>query len=306
MYMKRSFLVIIALAVILTASVVAWRVEAPVWGKKGGSMLFVGDMMFDRTIRSVAEVRGGDHLFSCVADYVRGFDAVVGNLEGPITSNPSVSLTTRPGDDGNTTFTFPTSTAGLLARNGVTAVSLANNHILDFGRAGVEETRANLRSADVGYFGDPLDPVGKSAVIRVGGFSVALVGFNAFLGVDSVKGTVAEIARLKSGVDRVIVFAHWGDEYVPANESQKAAAHAFVDAGADAVIGAHPHVIQESETYKGASIHYSLGNFIFDQYWEDSVRKGLVLEVSVSQEGLSFNPRFVTRERDSGPCLLAL
>jgi gamma-polyglutamate biosynthesis protein CapA len=297
---------IIALAVLVMAGAVAWRVEAPTGDKKGGSMLFVGDMMFDRTIRSVAEVRGGDHFFSCVADYARGFDAVVGNLEGPITANPSVSRTTRPGDDGNTTFTFPTSTAGLLARSGVTVVSLANNHILDFGRAGVGETRANLRSAEVGYFGDPLDPSGKSLVVDVGGLRVALVGFNAFLGVDSVKGTVAEIARVLPSVDYAIVFAHWGDEYVPANDFQKAAARAFVDAGAHAVIGAHPHVIQESESYKGASIYYSLGNFIFDQYWDESVRKGMVLEVLVGQDGLSFTSRFVTSERNSGPCLLAL
>jgi gamma-polyglutamate biosynthesis protein CapA len=304
--MKRSFSMIVALVILLMAGIVAWKVEAPTWGKRGGSMLFVGDMMFDRTILSVAEARGGDYLFSCAADYLRGFDAVVGNLEGPITNNPSVSRLTVPGDDGNTTFTFPTSTAGLLARSGVTAVSLANNHIFDFGRAGVEETRENLRSADVEYFGDPLDPLAKSTILRVGGFDVALVGFNAFLGVDSVKATVAEIARLKSGADRVIVFAHWGDEYVPANESQKAAARAFVDAGADAVIGAHPHVIQESESYKGAPIYYSLGNFIFDQYWEESVRKGMALEASIGEDRISFVPRYVVRERNSGPCLLPL
>lgn len=297
---------VVALAVLVAASVVAWRVEAPVWGKGGGTMLFVGDMMFDRTIRSVAEARGGDYLFSCISEYMRGFDAVVGNLEGPITGNPSVSRTTRPGDDGNTVFTFPTSTAGLLARNGVGIVSLANNHIFDFGRAGVRETGESLRSAGVRYFGDPLDPSGKSVMARVGDFSVALVGFNAFLGVDSVKGTVEEIVRLRPGVDRVIVFAHWGDEYVPANEFQRATARAFIDAGAGAVIGAHPHVIQESESYGGGAIYYSLGNFIFDQYWDESVRRGMVLEVAVGREGLSFLPRFVTRERGSGPCLVSL
>jgi poly-gamma-glutamate synthesis protein (capsule biosynthesis protein) len=297
---------IIALVVLVAAGAVAWRVEAPTWGQKGGSMLFVGDMMFDRTIRFMAEEEGGDYFFACVADYLKGFDAVVGNLEGPITANSSVSRTTRPGDDGNTTFTFPTSTAGLLARNGVTAVSLANNHILDFGRAGVGETRAGLRSAGIGYFGDPLDPLAKSTIVRVGGFDVALIGFNQFLGVDSVAGTVAEIARLRGTVDHVIVFAHWGDEYVPANEFQKFAAHAFVDAGADAVIGAHPHVVQEHETYKGALIYYSLGNFIFDQYWEESVRRGMVLEASIGEGGMSFVPRYVVRERSSGPCLLPL
>ena len=273
-------------------------------GAKGGVVLFVGDMMFDRTIRAMADEEGGDYLFACVAPYLKGFDAVVGNLEGPITEHVSLSRFTKPGDVGNTTFTFPTSTATLLARNGVTAVSLANNHILDFGRSGVESSRTYLKSAGVGYFGDPVDPAGKSLVTDVGGLKVALVGFNEFLGVDSVSATEGEIRNLDAISDYVIVFAHWGEEYVPMVERQRLAARAFVDAGADAVIGAHPHVIQESEVYKGASIYYSLGNFIFDQYWNEDVRTGLLLEAHVSRKGLSFLERRVSSSRTSGPCLV--
>jgi poly-gamma-glutamate synthesis protein (capsule biosynthesis protein) len=182
-------------------------------------------------------------------------------------------------------------------------VSLANNHSLDFGREGLEGTRAYLRSAGVGFFGDPLEPSKKSVVMDVNGLRVALVGFNEFLGVDSVLGTEAEIRALRPASDYVIVFAHWGEEYVPAVERQRVAGRAFIDAGADAVIGAHPHVIQEIEEYKGKSIYYSLGNFIFDQYWEEGVRRGMALELNLFRGMISFNPRYVNVERNRGPCL---
>ncbi|MFA6158312.1 MAG: CapA family protein [Candidatus Paceibacterota bacterium] len=284
----------------LNTGVFFWRDGAIA---REASILFVGDMMFDRTIRSMSERRGGDYLFACVIDYIKGFDLAVGNLEGTITDNPSLSQRTLPGEAGNTTFTFPTSTAELLRRSGIGAVSIANNHIFDFGRFGVESTREYLTAAGVQHFGDPIDPAQKSLVKDVNGLGIALVGFNQFLGVDSATATVAEIQGLRANSDAIIVFSHWGDEYVPVTDGQRAIAHAFIDAGADAVIGAHPHVIQEHEVYKGKSIYYSLGNFMFDQYWEDAVRDGLVLEAHLSDRSISFIPRHVLGTRGRGPCL---
>ncbi len=286
---------------------VAWTRSLDVVTRpKSASLVFVGDMMFDRTMLTVAEEKGGDFLFACVADYLKGFDLAVGNMEGPITEHPSVSRRTVPGDAGNTTFTFPTSTAVLLKRNGIGAVSLANNHILDFGRDGARSTRGFLESAGVGYFGDPVDPAHKTFVTTVNGIKLALVGYNEFIGVDSVAGTVAEIQRVSALSDSVIVFSHWGDEYVSAVDRQRVAARSFVDAGADLVVGAHPHVIQEIETYKGTSIYYSLGNFIFDQYWKDEVRTGMAVEVRLSGKRLETVPRLVESTRASGPCLVPL
>lgn len=273
---------------------------------RGASIVFVGDMMFDRTILAMSEEEGGDFLFSCIADYLKGFDLAVGNLEGPITEYQSVSRGTVPGDAGNTRFTFPTSTASLLARSGIGAVSLANNHSLDFGRSGVASTRVFLSAAGVGFFGDPVDPMKKSLVIPVGGLNIAFVGFNQFLGVDSIARTVAEIERMDSEGETgaIVVFAHWGDEYAPVNEGQKEAARAFVDAGADLVVGAHPHVIQEPETYRETPIYYSLGNFMFDQYWEEGVRTGTALEALFKGDEVSVTPRIVKSSRTSGPCLV--
>ena len=273
-------------------------------GADSATLLFVGDMMFDRTILAMSEEEGSDHVFSCMADYLKEFDLVVGNLEGPITEYQSVSRATVPGDAGNTTFTFPTSTAATLSRNNVRAVSLANNHIFDFGRKGVESTGRYLGESGVGYFGDPLDSSRMSLVRDIKGTTFAFVGFTEFYGINTVESVVAEVRRVRSLANQVVVFAHWGEEYSPVTDGQRVAARAFIDAGADLVVGAHPHIIQESESYRGGVIYYSLGNFIFDQYWDASVRIGLVLEMLVKDGSVSFSPRRVESSRTGGPCLI--
>ena len=119
------------------------------------TILFGGDLMFDRSIRIAMMKNGDDHVFSCIDDMLKDVDLVVANLEGPITSYPSKSMGSTVGGEGNYTFTFPTSTAVLLARHTIRLVNLGNNHIMNFGREGLAETKQWLDSAGVGYFGDP-------------------------------------------------------------------------------------------------------------------------------------------------------
>lgn len=271
--------------------------------KKDTKILFVGDMMFDRTIRKATEEKGVEHTFSCIKPFLSGFDGVFGNLEGPITTESSRSINTNVGEYGNTTFTFATNTAQLLRDSNVVAVSLANNHIFDFGRDGVKSTKSELQKAGVGYFGDPLTIDNKVIYLTHGGYKIAIIGYNAFLGVDTVDDTVSLIKDSRAYVDYVFVFPHWGEEYVSATELQKTTAHNFIDAGADVVIGAHPHVIQEIEEYKGKKIYYSLGNFIFDQYFSPEVMRGLGVEVNITKEGLQFKEYYFKSMRDRRVCL---
>lgn len=106
---------------------------------------------------------------------------------------------------------------------------------------------------------------------------------------------VTEITALRPACYRVVVFAHWGDEYTPvANAQQIAAAHSFVDAGADLVIGAHPHVVQNVEVYKGKAIFYSLGNFMFDQDFSWATTHGLAVRVSFGEETMGFKMTPIT------------
>jgi len=263
-------------------------------------VLFGGDMMFDRWIRTVAQKNGGDYLFACLDPLLAQEDMVVGNLEGPITGNPSVSLGTGPGDEFNMIFTFPPSTAKLLYKHNIRMVSIGNNHIENFGESGVSTTIAALRDARVGSFGNPLQE--KVATTSIHGVSLALINYNEFAVLDA-STTVSQIKRARAGGELPIVYAHWGEEYRAATEREKYLAHVFVDEGAEAVIGSHPHVVQEHELYRGKHIYYSLGNLIFDQYWNDAVSHGLLVELTLTSQGVqSVREIIVELERDGRTC----
>jgi poly-gamma-glutamate synthesis protein (capsule biosynthesis protein) len=111
------------------------------------------------------------------------------------------------------------------------------------------------------------------------------LGLNDVITHLDLDAAVARIKELDPQVDTLIVAVHWGFEYEPtARETTASKAHQMVDAGADFIWGSHPHVIQNSETYNGVQIYYSLGNFVFDQYFSDAVREGLVLGLKI-QDG---------------------
>ncbi len=307
---------------IVLALVLAFFVKVEVFHEPGTSffrdsrsarLLFAGDMMFDRTIRSKVEAAAGiagssaskdkgyDLPFSCMADYMKSFDTVVANLEGPITEYLSTSAGTLPGQPGNTSFTFAPDVARALYDNNVRVANLGNNHSSDKGRAGANSTQAYLFKAGVAHFGSPTG--NNATTTTIGGYQVAFINFNQFLGLDDPEVTVSAIQNLRADADFIFVYTHWGEEYVPANDYQKDLARRFIDAGADMVIGSHPHVIQESEMYKGKYIFYSLGNFIFDQYWDETVRKGMGIEVSLSPDGISVKEQLFESMRDGRTCL---
>lgn len=244
------------------------------------SVLFLGDMMFDRNIRQIAEESdmGYHYLFSCSKDILLAQTAVVANLEGPITNNKSVSVNTKPGSTLNYQFTFaPDVTDALLLAN-IGYVSIGNNHIFNFGREGLIETREALSRAGISYFGDPLATT-SVAYVPVSQGELALINYNEFW-YPNVASTSQLVSEEKNAGRYVVVYAHWGEEYSSSTLAQQEAAHAFVESGADAVIGGHPHVVQEVEEYMGKPIFYSLGNFVFDQWFSDAVSQGMGVKVS--------------------------
>ncbi len=264
------------------------------------TVVFGGDMMFDRYIREVAAAQGGAYLFSCMGSVLSDADLAVANLEGPVTANPSVSVNTTPGGTDNMTFTFPTSTPALLFKENIRLVNIGNNHIMNFSRVGLEETKQYLSAAGVSYFGDP-DAVEAERVARmeIRGIPVSFVNWSDWTS-DNTDHTVAQVRAEKAAGRIVFVYTHWGEEYVPPPERVQALAHSFIDAGADLVIGSHPHIVQTPELYKGKYIYYSLGNFIFDQYWDDSVRNGLLLDVSFTRTGVSHIKEIPVRLEEDG------
>jgi poly-gamma-glutamate synthesis protein (capsule biosynthesis protein) len=255
-------------------------------------MFVVGDMMFDRTVKDRTDaskqpaypfemVRGSEgRLF-------RGQDLVVGNLEGPVTDvrRPPVK---------SIDFAFRTSIPSILRAEGFDVVSQANNHSLDQGRAGADESRELLRRAGLTVFGDQVydDATSSLAVVERRGSRMAFVGFNTTDHPLDEAAALEAIEMARSGADHVVVFMHWGEEYrATPSRSQVDRAHWFIDHGVDAVIGAHPHWMQSVERYRGKLIAYSLGNFIFDQDWSSETNLGLTV-------GLRF--------RANGPCEMHL
>lgn len=265
-------------------------------------VLFFGDMLFDRQIRLIAEQKGEDYIFSCIDDLLKSPDLVVANLEGPITEYASRSMGSMPGSSDNFVFTFPTTTAELLARHGVAVVNIGNNHIGNMGWEGIAQTHHYLEEAEVRYFGG-LE--GKEYVHRaeVGGVPVSFVSYNEFGG-SSPREVAYTIEREHAQGRVVVVYTHWGDEYIDSSARLRPIAELFAKNGAALIVGSHPHVVLGSEYIGGTLVYYSLGNFIFDQYFSEAVRTGLALEVVLSQDGVIDTVEYpLSIDRDGTTCL---
>lgn len=247
------------------------------------TILFGGDMMFDRHIREKAQAVGNyDFIFRDLEPLLASADIVVANLEGPVTDFPSRSVGSEVGSTDNYFFTFePKVILDSLSRWPF-VVNLGNNHISNFGTEGLLQTKSYLSEAELGYFGytAPGQQVETTWHASVNGLRIALVNYNQFI-TGGLEQSMVDFAETRPTADVVIVYTHWGNEYVPENDVQRDLAHQFIDAGADLVIGSHPHVVQGIEDYTGKRIYYSLGNFVFDQYFEEAVQNGLLVESTV-------------------------
>ena len=248
------------------------------------SILFAGDIMLDRDSARAAQARGPQYLFGSSSELFEQSPLRVANLEGTITGNPSIAQR----DSSILRFTFEPSLAREVIEGlNLSAVSLANNHSLDFGAQGFNLTRDYLSQWGVASFGSPYNASStNSTILTSGGISVCLVGYMELFDPDE-HSAINAIESLRPSCSRIIVFAHWGVEYSHAATTlQVREAHDFIDAGADAVVGAHPHVVEPVEVYRGKPIVYSLGNFIFDQNFSWDVEHGALLKVDLYPDHL--------------------
>jgi poly-gamma-glutamate synthesis protein (capsule biosynthesis protein) len=256
--------------------------------KKLVKILFVGDIMLDRYVREAVGKYGKgnyDYVFDQIRDKLAGYDLVVGNLEGPITDKSSVSVGTAMDDKINLVFSFDPAVAKSLAGNNIKLVDLGNNHILNQGEDGLIQTKKYLDEAGVRYFGDTGGNEQEFLIKNVEGTKIGFVNYNYSVG-GSFEKAIKDIEAVKKKSDIVVVCPHWGTEYKVGDPGQKIRSEAYelIDAGADAIIGGHPHVVQSSEDYKGKKIYYSLGNFIFDQYFQKETMEGLGVEVLIKPD----------------------
>jgi poly-gamma-glutamate capsule biosynthesis protein CapA/YwtB (metallophosphatase superfamily) len=262
-------------------------------------LIAVGDVML---ARGVAEAgKSGRDPFSATAAWLRSADLALGNLECAVAAEG----TPRPGPYR---LHAPVSAAAALRDAGFDVVSLANNHALDLGPEGLAEAVSRLNQAGVATVGAGRnqETARMASVVDAGGLRIAFLAFNAvpdpqdYLS-DSSDWTVADwnreslletIAAMKTGpeqtraVDAIVVSAHWGFEYeLRPDPSQRRWAEELLEAGADLVLGHHPHVVQGTEMLNGGFVAYSLGNFLFDQE-QGETRQGLALRAFFDAQGL--------------------
>lgn len=243
---------------------------------------FFGDMMLERNVAKNMSARGLDYLFAKVPSTTLfvGADLQIANLEGPFAK-------TRIKTSKEIAFRFDPKLAPELINYGFDAFSLANNHSYDMGAKNVSYTREVLKNVGLGFFGDELKEGADFTWISNAElpFKIAFLGLhNTYheLNLNKVKNAIAEAQASSSFV---IVNVHWGDEYkLVSNKKQQTLGKWLIDNGADVVIGHHPHVTQEIEIYKNKPIFYSLGNFIFDQYFSKDTQEGYSVVIKFSKE----------------------
>ena len=247
-------------------------------------ILFVGDMMFDRGVERLMQQNSFTYPIDAIKDFLNSFDFVVGNLEGPINE------VTKDFPDSALTFSFDKKSVESLKEGNFSLLSLANNHTLNMGREGLNETRDILAENNIASTGDPLDCDPDYLYQKDG---ITYYGVNVtFSNGCSNKQIVSRVEDIKfyNQETFLIVLVHWGIEYKTINsQQQEDLAHAMIDAGADLIIGGHPHVVQNIEKYNNKLIFYSLGNFIFDQYFSKETQEGLGIGMEIYKEKKVFS-----------------
>jgi poly-gamma-glutamate synthesis protein (capsule biosynthesis protein) len=236
------------------------------------TILYVGDIMLDRGVEYLMKKNGLDYPFEKIKSITDAdnIDFVCGNLEGPIVNNP------KNFPSKSVEFAFVPEAAKTLASAGFNLFSLANNHTLNMGSKGLIETRELLLESGITSIGGPFG-CGGDLVYK--NDNIIQVAFNKTFPSscsDEEMAKTIEIIKKTTPDNFLTVNIHWGEEYQPKNSiSQKQTAHTIIDAGADLIIGHHPHVVQNIEIYNNKLIFYSLGNFIFDQYFSQETQQSL-------------------------------
>lgn len=257
-------------------------------------LIFVGDIMLSRSVDIRIRQKGGDYTYPFwnVADALNKADLVIGNLENPISSR---------GYNQGSIYSFrakPEAIEGLSFAS-FDVLSLANNHIWDWGRDALIDTVTLLEEAGIDSVGagENYEEANRPILREVRGEKIAILAYTNLLP-ETMEATattpglsdfdipkIMQTAReLKTQGYLVLVSLHWGEEYEPqSNSIQQEIARGLIDAGVDIVVGHHPHVAQELEQYANGWIAYSLGNFVFDQDFSPETMKSVALKVELEE-----------------------
>lgn len=262
------------------------------------TLSFVGDITlgnyagqgYDGSFDQEYEKQGKDstYFLKNVKSVFEEDDLTIANLEGPLTTST---------DHAEKTFAFKGKPeyVNILTEGDIEAVTLANNHSKDHFEQGMKDTKEVLDEKGIEHFG-----YDESSIIDVKGIKIGFLGY-AFP-YEFTSDMEKAVTELKSQTDLVVVYYHWGIERDPAPmESQRSIAKETIDAGADLIIGSHPHVLQGIETYKGKKIVYSLGNFCFGGNKNPSDKDTMIYQHTFSFE----NDELVKEDNKIIPCMIS-
>jgi len=269
------------------------------------SLVAVGDIMLGRTVGEQVLAKGPQVVFAGVQSILDAADIRIGNLECALTDTGS------PEPKKTFTLKAPPAAAEALRLGKFDLLSLANNHAMDYGYAGLRAAQKNLARVNIATVGAGADFTEAHApvILQRNGLRLAFLGYmdvpeerDGFDARDWIAAAArpgvawadpseiaADVTAAKSKADLVIVLLHSGTEIGDYQSvlsgAQLEAAHAAIDAGAALVVGSHPHQLESIERYHGGLIAYSLGNFVFDDY-RGVANATILLQVTLDRNGV--------------------
>lgn len=279
----------------------------------GMQLSFVGDVMLGRYVEGYADEYGYDHFFDGVSPLWANSDHVFANLECAVLVNDEENYVK---DEKN--IHLPATPEAVLAmqRSGIDTITYANNHSRDFGKQAFIDATAFFDSIGLNYSGTTLryDERGEHIVtceIETGDKTVGFIGVNNVIyeGLGSGSGMLTGgnaglfgyVNWSLNHCDLTVVYVHWGKEYNSSpTDEQRELARKLIDAGADIVIGSHPHCLQPVEKYSHGIIFYSLGNFIMDQN-NTFTRDSVLVQYNETEDGSRFFELIPLRIVDGRP-----
>lgn len=257
----------------------------------------VGDIMMGdhplcigHGVRSKINKNGSLYLFSNITPILREADLVFGNLEAVISDTNLNSSELYSAQ-----LRAPREAINGLKYSGINLLSLANNHALEHGHEALIETAKILIDLGIKVVGIEIKESDRRApcIVTSNGIRIAFLAYclvrdkTSYLSINDISEIISDINETKAMVDVVVVSLHWGDEYIQIpSPTQVILGHKIIDAGADLILGQHPHVIKGIEPYKHGLIAYSLGNFIFDSSHLEKTRSSFILQCIFSKKGL--------------------
>lgn len=238
----------------------------------------VGDIGLGRYITYLARSKNDfSYSFSGFSRILQQNDFNLGNLESPIIDNcPTGPLDTM-------VFCGDPKFIPYLSKNKF-IFNLANNHILNYGQSGFDQTQTFLKEENIPFFNSHYTGI-EFLQKDFHGIKFGFLGFDLVSNSNFSQDKIINlIKKYNPQVDWLIVSIHWGSEYQPQAETWRVnLAHKMIDAGADIIHGHHPHVFQNSEIYQDKLIYYSLGNFIFDQNWSKATSNSSLINLTVDK-----------------------